>query len=83
MSHGSKGRCTRSSPVLYATVEGWDSSFLRVGARAIIGSLWEVVDTSASIYAQEFYRAALAGDTIGECFRSLKMNMAATFTVSM
>jgi hypothetical protein len=50
----------------YTTVEGWAASFLRAGAGAFIGSLWEVVDTSASTYAQEFYRAALAGRTLGE-----------------
>ena len=57
---------------LYTTVEGWASSFLRAGAGAFIGSLWEVVDTSASTYAQEFYRAALAGDTIGESARQAR-----------
>lgn len=40
---------------LYTTVEGWASSFLRAGAGAFIGSLWEVSDISASIYAQVFY----------------------------
>ena len=41
---------------LYTTLEGWASSFLRAGAGAFVGSLWEVVDSSASTYAQEFYR---------------------------
>ena len=54
---------------LYTTVEGWAASFLRAGAGAFIGSLWEVVDTSASTYAQEFYRAAIGGDTLGEAAR--------------
>jgi len=54
---------------LYTTVEGWASGFLRAGAGAFIGSLWEVVDTSASTYAQEFYRAALAGASLGESAR--------------
>jgi CHAT domain-containing protein/FHA domain-containing protein len=54
---------------LYTTVEGWAASFLRAGAGAFIGSLWEVVDTSASTYAQEFYRAAIGGDTLGESAR--------------
>ncbi len=54
---------------LYTTVEGWAASFLRAGAGAFIGSLWEVVDTSASTYAQEFYRAAIAGATLGESAR--------------
>ena len=50
---------------LYTTVEGWAASFLRAGAGAFIGSLWEVTDTSASTYAQQFYQAALAGHTLG------------------
>lgn len=57
---------------LYTTVEGWASHFLRAGAGAFIGSLWEVADTSASIYAQEFYRAALAGQTLGEAARQAR-----------
>ena len=54
---------------LYTTVEGWASSFLRAGAGAFIGSLWEVSDASASIYAQAFYQAALGGHTLGESAR--------------
>jgi CHAT domain-containing protein len=47
-------------------VEGWAASFLRVGADAVIGSLWEVTDASASTCAQESYRAALSGYTLGQ-----------------
>ena len=54
---------------LYTTVEGWASSFLRAGAGAFIGSLWEVSDISASMYAQAFYQAALGGHTLGESAR--------------
>jgi hypothetical protein len=57
---------------LYTTVEGWASSFLLAGAGAFIGSLWEVVDTSASTYAQQFYQAALAGNTLGESARQAR-----------
>jgi len=57
---------------MYTTMEGWASSFLRAGAGAFVGSLWEVVDRSASTYAQEFYRAALSGDTLGESSRKAR-----------
>ena len=57
---------------LYTTVEGWAAPFLRAGVGAFIGSLWEVVDTSASTYAQEFYRAALGGATLGEAARQAR-----------
>ena len=53
----------------YTTVEGWAAKFLQAGAGAFIGSLWEVVDTSASTYAQQFYQAALTGHTLGEAAR--------------
>jgi hypothetical protein len=57
---------------LYTTVEGWASSFLRAGAGAFIGSLWEVTDTSASTYAQHFYSAALKGHSLGESARQAR-----------
>jgi len=57
---------------LYTTVEGWAGSFLRAGAGAFIGSLWEVTDTSASTYAQQFYQAALAGHTLGQAARQAR-----------
>jgi pimeloyl-ACP methyl ester carboxylesterase len=51
---------------LYTTLDGWALRFLKAGAGAFVGSLWEVVDTSASAYASEFYRAVLAGETLGK-----------------
>ncbi|MGH2984313.1 MAG: CHAT domain-containing protein, partial [Solirubrobacterales bacterium] len=57
---------------LYTTLEGWAVSFLTAGAGAFVGSLWEVVDSSASTYAQEFYRAALAGDPLGEAAKKAR-----------
>lgn len=57
---------------LYTTIDGWAYSFLRAGAGAFVGSLWEVVDASAATYAQEFYRAALSGDTLGEAARNAR-----------
>jgi hypothetical protein len=57
---------------LYTTVEGWAASFLQAGAGIFIGSLWEVVDTSASTYAQQFYNAALSGHTLGESARQAR-----------
>ena len=44
----------------------------QAGAGAFVGSLWEVVDSSAATYAQEFYRAALGGDTLGEAARKAR-----------
>jgi hypothetical protein len=64
-------RTDGQAPV-YTTMEGWASSFVRAGAGAFLGSLWEVVDSSASTYAHEFYRAALSGDTLGEASRKAR-----------
>jgi hypothetical protein len=63
---------TDGQAALYTTVEGWAASFLRAGAGAFIGSLWEVTDTSACTYAQEFYRAALGGHTLAESARQAR-----------
>jgi hypothetical protein len=57
---------------LYTRLDGWALSFLEAGAGAFVGSLWEVVDSSASLYAQEFYRAALSGETLGEAARKAR-----------
>jgi CHAT domain-containing protein/tetratricopeptide (TPR) repeat protein len=54
------------------TTVGWASSFLRAGAGAFIGSLWEVTDASASGYAQQFHQAALSGNTLGESARQAR-----------
>jgi len=78
-----EGKFTQSSPLvfinacrtdgqapLYTTVEGWASSFLRAGAGVFIGSLWEVVDTSARTYAEVFYKAVLTDKkNLGEAAR--------------
>jgi pimeloyl-ACP methyl ester carboxylesterase len=57
---------------LYTRLDGWALSFLGAGAGAFVGSLWEVVDSSASLYAQEFYRVALSGETLGEAARKAR-----------
>ena len=59
---------------LYTTVEGWAASFLRACTGAFIGSPWEVADTSASTYVQQFYQATLAGRTLGESARQTRDN---------
>jgi hypothetical protein len=44
---------------------GLSAGELRARAGAFIGLLWEVADSSANTYAQEFYRIALTGPTMG------------------
>jgi molecular chaperone DnaK len=51
---------------LYTQLAGWARSFIEAGAGAFLGSLWEVHDGSARTFATEFYRALLAGSTLGD-----------------
>ncbi len=57
---------------LYTTIDGWARSFLRAGVGAFVGTLWEVVDSSAATYAQKFYDAALNGDSLGVAARKAR-----------
>jgi len=53
----------------YTWLAGWAKSFLTAGAGAFIGSLWEVRDTSASRFAEEFYRALFSGVPLGDAMK--------------
>lgn len=54
---------------LYTEMARWANSFLRVGAGAFIGSLWEIRDTSALTFAENFYDEVNSGQTLGESMR--------------
>ncbi|MEU9899962.1 CHAT domain-containing protein [Streptomyces phaeochromogenes] len=45
---------------------GWAGKFLRAGAGAFVGSLWDVRSTSAADFADAFYRALADGTPLGE-----------------
>ena len=49
--------------------DGWAGKFLKAGAGAFLGSLWEVRDRSAAIFATTFYENAKKGVLLGESFR--------------
>lgn len=42
------------------------SQFIQNGVRAVVAAGWEVGDRSALLFAQQFYRCMLAGDTFGD-----------------
>lgn len=44
------------------------SSFLRIGARFVVGSLWVVVEDCATQFTAEFYKALASNKTPGEAF---------------
>ena len=53
------------SSELYTDLSGWAEKFLQAGAGAFTGTFWDVRDSSAMLFAQEFYRTLLRGETLG------------------
>lgn len=53
-------------------IGGWAARFVRAGASAFIGSLWEVNDELAAQFAITFYNELLAGHTLGDAFHSAR-----------
>jgi CHAT domain-containing protein len=43
----------------YNKIDGWANTFLKIGAGAFIGTLWEVRDTTAQLFANTFYAELL------------------------
>ena len=53
----------------YTRIINWADSFLQTGARAFIGTLWEVRDETASLFAEHFYQALISGAPLGEAMK--------------
>lgn len=56
---------------------GWAERFVRAGASAFIGSLWEVNDALAAQFAIKFYNELLAGQTLGGAFHAARAHIRA------
>lgn len=54
-------------------VGGWAEAFLTAGAGAFMGALWTIVDDSASLFSQAFYRALFASVPIAEAVRQARL----------
>ena len=54
---------------------GWAARFVRAGASAFIGSLWEVNDELAAKFAIKFYTELLAGQTLGDAFHAARAHI--------
>jgi len=54
---------------------GWAARFVRAGASAFIGSLWEVNDELAALFAIRFYTDLLAGQTLGDAFHAARVHI--------
>ena len=61
----------------YNKLDGWAEKFLRAGAAAFIGTLWEVSDGMAREFAQELYRRLLDGDRLGNAVMAARRAVAA------
>ncbi len=54
---------------------GWAARFVRAGASAFIGSLWEVNDELAAKFAIKFYTNLLTGQTLGDAFHAARAHI--------
>ena len=61
----------------YNKLDGWAEKFMRAGAAAFIGSLWEVSDGMAREFAQELYRRLVDGDQLGKAVMAARRSVAA------
>jgi len=50
----------------YNELDSWAIKFLRAGAAAFIGSLWDVSDGAARVFAEEFYSRLKSGAPLGQ-----------------
>jgi hypothetical protein len=58
-------------------LEGWASQFMKAGASAFIGSLWEVADTSSMQFAIEVYSRLSEGLTLGQAVMTARKAISA------
>ena len=49
----------------YTQMMGWASQFMAAGAGAFLGTLWPVRSSRASLFAEAFYMALMAGEDLG------------------
>ena len=54
-------------------MEGMAVSTLKGGAMGCLGPLWAIKDDFAREFALEFYKYALAGETLGESLRRARL----------
>jgi hypothetical protein len=53
----------------YTRMMGWAQQFMAAGAGAFVGTLWAVSSTAAQVFAETFYAALAAGNSLGEASR--------------
>jgi chaperonin GroEL len=60
---------------LYKDMAGWADGFVAAGCGAFIGSLWEIRDRSAGVFAEKFYDEASRGQTLGDSMREARSKL--------
>lgn len=66
---------TDGQAALFTELYGWAEKFLDAGAGAFIGSSWEVVDSSALLFAETFYDQLGSGATIGHAMMNARQRI--------
>ncbi len=66
---------TDGQAALFTELYGWAEKFLHAGAGAFIGSSWEVVDSSALVFAETFYDQLGSGATIGRAMMDARQRI--------
>jgi hypothetical protein len=64
------GCTTAGAASLFTEMFSWADRYIRSGAGSFIGSLWEIADQSAPVFALAFYRELKAGSTLGEAMHA-------------
>lgn len=68
--------CTSAGTALLMTeLSGWAQEFLRCGAGAYVGSLWEVRDSTSREFAEAFYDKFSNGGSLGESMRVARQSL--------
>lgn len=61
---------------LYTQLAGWASGFIKAGAGAFVGSLWEVRDRTAPVFAETFYEALLKDEVpLGQALQKARLSV--------
>ena len=67
-------RTAGAAPQFMRTV-GWADQFMAAGAGAFIGTLWPVRSSSASAFAEAFYRELIGGASLGAASRQARLSI--------
>lgn len=70
---------TGQSGLSLTGIGGWAAGFLGAGAGAFLGPLWSIRDSRARTFAKAFYKALVAGKTLGEAVQEARSALRESF----